>query len=120
MNMMRATVDGEGFMISDRTFEWPTNNRPANLPREFFCGVRPENLHVEMPEKGIRGIVEVIEPMGGETVASLSVGDARLTVLYRDRRPPFDWRGRGAGARRKRDASVRPKTEQRIEWRPCS
>ncbi|MEO9896500.1 MAG: sn-glycerol-3-phosphate ABC transporter ATP-binding protein UgpC [Paracoccaceae bacterium] len=87
MNLIPAKADGTGITISGKTFGWNGADFPSKLPSEVICGIRPENLRLGSPEKGIEGIVETIEPMGGETIASVSVGDTNLTVLYRDRRP---------------------------------
>jgi len=87
MNLMPANVDGDGFMISGARFDWGAGGRPRDLPKDFIGGVRPENLRLVAPGEGIAAIVEVVEPMGGETVASVAVGNTKYTILFRDRRP---------------------------------
>lgn len=87
MNLIPAQADSTGVTIAGWHFDWGAAAIPADVPANVICGFRPENLHLGSPETGIQGIVETVEPMGGETVASIAVGDVHLTVLYRDRRP---------------------------------
>lgn len=86
MNLMPAEMEGDGFVISGARFGWGSGGQPRNMPKDFVCGVRPENLHLVAPGEGIAGVVEVVEPMGGETVATIAVGAMQYTILFRDRR----------------------------------
>ncbi|SDX89628.1 ABC transporter ATP-binding protein [Roseicitreum antarcticum] len=87
MNLMPARLDGDGFAIAGARFDWGQVGQPNGVPQDFICGVRPEDLLLVPRGEGIDGVVAVVEPMGGETVASVAVGDAHYTVLFRDRRP---------------------------------
>jgi len=51
-----------------------------------FIGVRPEDVHVSSGESGIPATVYVTEPLGGETVVDLHVGDRVVKALA----PPTD------------------------------
>ncbi|MBB3713057.1 multiple sugar transport system ATP-binding protein [Limimaricola variabilis] len=87
MNLMPATTDDTGLTLFGVTFPWEQRRQAETLPEDVVCGVRPENFQLCAPEDGIDGVIDAIEPMGGETVATVAVGEAKLTVLYRDRRP---------------------------------
>jgi ABC-type sugar transport system ATPase subunit len=50
-------------------------------PGECFVGVRPEDVHVSANGSGIRAVVYVTEPLGGETVVDLHVGDRMIKAL---------------------------------------
>lgn len=89
MNLVQAIPDSYGLTICGIRFPWGDRQVPDNLPDKVICGIRPENLQLSTPGDAIaiEGIVETVEPMGSETVASVAVGSLKLTALFRDRRP---------------------------------
>ena len=61
----------------------PMNLFPAGLvgEREGWRGIRPEHLSLRAPSDGdLRGLVVMVEPLGGEGVVHVDVGEARLLV----------------------------------------
>ena len=58
--------------------------RPVqDVGRKVTFGIRPE--HVEVGEGGAEATVDVVEPLGHETLVQFTLGDAPLTLLSRDR-----------------------------------
>ena len=46
-----------------------------------LVGVRPEDVHVEVTGDGVEATVWVTEPLGGETVVDLRLGDRVVKAL---------------------------------------
>jgi multiple sugar transport system ATP-binding protein len=84
MNLLDGELIGEA-RSSFRTegLELPLPERRGNAGLRVWLGLRPEDI--AMPEPGrdwprISGRVEVVEPMGSETIAYVRVGGGRLVA----------------------------------------
>jgi multiple sugar transport system ATP-binding protein len=83
MNLLPATRVSAGIDILGMVF--PMAVARGEGPSKIIAGFRPEYVAISDNGEGLKGIIELIEPMGGETVCSVKVGDRPITVLYRDR-----------------------------------
>jgi ABC-type sugar transport system ATPase subunit len=88
MNLLKGSVVTEGasrFKVTDGsvTFAMESAGFGGNTPRRegVILGVRPEGVHVNpTPNNGVSGLVEEIEPLGGETLLFLRIGTVGLTA----------------------------------------
>ncbi|MFC6487775.1 ABC transporter ATP-binding protein [Nitratireductor sp. GCM10026969] len=87
MNLLPGVVDQDGLSILGTRFARPAHLRREPLPENVICGFRPDAVSIIEEGEGIGGTVEVIEPMGGETIANIDTGHQMVTVLYRNRLP---------------------------------
>lgn len=86
MNLLPATISGNRVSILGTDFAWPSAPE-MDLPNEVIVGFRPEFMTITDAGQGLNGEVELIEPMGSETVATVRAQGRKMTVLYRDRVP---------------------------------
>ncbi len=78
MNTLEAVVEGSGLRIGSQLWPLPDSMKAA-LPSRVTVGLRPEHILLEAyAGEGICGRLELIEPMGAETWAELSLGQERL------------------------------------------
>jgi multiple sugar transport system ATP-binding protein len=93
MNFVRAAVDGGDivFQGGDRLALGAANARKAagRQGREVIVGVRPEHFQpVHTSDHTLNGRVQVVEPLGSDTLVHLGVGGGTLTArLAPDARP---------------------------------
>jgi len=88
-------VDGK--IISDKNLKFINDNWDVELPamwnerlksyinQEVILGIRPENLSYEksgQPQSCLRAKIEVVEPMGNETIAYFKVKDQLITARF--------------------------------------
>ncbi len=72
--------DGLGFATGGDVLPLPEGWEPPAeaMDREVALGVRPE--HVDLAESGFAATVQVLEPLGNETLLYTSIGGAPVTV----------------------------------------
>jgi multiple sugar transport system ATP-binding protein len=88
MNFVPARVDGAGgggLRVVHESFALeaaPAAQPQAELPLGSACfvGIRPEDIRIE-GEEGIPARVYATEPLGGETVVDLAIGDRLVKAL---------------------------------------
>jgi multiple sugar transport system ATP-binding protein len=80
MNLFQATVSDSTLRTSSFTLPLPI---PLEQGRAVIVGIRPEHL---APSDGgrneIRVVVDLVEPIGHETIAYTSAGDEKLTAIF--------------------------------------
>jgi multiple sugar transport system ATP-binding protein len=87
MNFIPCTVaHADGLMRAEHpSFAVTASSLPAGeappAGGPCFVGIRPEDVHLRDGESGIRATVYVTEPLGGETVVDLALGDRVLKAL---------------------------------------
>jgi multiple sugar transport system ATP-binding protein len=82
MNIIEGTVVGGAFGSLDG-ISFPL---PANAPAEgsrIHYGIRPE--HIVLSDKGVAGIVHLVEPTGASTEVIVSVGKHQVVVQAHER-----------------------------------
>ncbi|HAU75843.1 MAG TPA: glycerol-3-phosphate ABC transporter ATP-binding protein, partial [Agrobacterium sp.] len=89
MNFARAKVNGDRLTFSDGNFLPMAAIRPSRETglegREVIVGIRPEHFGpVEGFDTQLAVKVQVVEPLGSDTLVHFSLGDAALTA----RMPP--------------------------------
>ncbi len=88
MNFLRGTLATEGgpALLTADGARLPLAALPAGRGAgdAVDLGIRPEHV-VLRPDDGAEAAVEVVEPMGSETLLTLLLGTERLAVLVRDR-----------------------------------
>jgi len=80
MNLIPATVAGNGLQMSSFTLPLPSKFRVSDGQR-VLAGIRPEHLH-RSDNGPITANVDVVEPIGHETIVYASAGDARLVAIF--------------------------------------
>lgn len=84
MNFLEGKIstDGSEFVLSESDSRVRLGPAASNEPRDIECtlGIRPEHIKIS-GEGGVRAVVEVVEPMGNETVLYTRVGNE--TVVCR-------------------------------------
>ncbi|MCW8085137.1 ABC transporter ATP-binding protein [Sabulicella glaciei] len=82
MNLLDGRVEGGAFVTSDGT-SWPL---PAGQPaREgpAIYGIRPE--HFRLAGDGMQARIQLVEPMGSETLVMMRIGDTPVQGVFRER-----------------------------------
>ncbi|MCB1439340.1 MAG: sn-glycerol-3-phosphate ABC transporter ATP-binding protein UgpC [Nitratireductor sp.] len=81
MNMLPGIVEGDGRSVniagrSELLLE------PIDAPRgqQILVGIRPEGFHLTDKEAGMPAAVEVVEPLGSDTMAICKIGNVTITV----------------------------------------
>jgi len=80
MNLIPATVAGNTLQMSSFTLPLPAKFRVSDGQR-VLAGIRPEHLH-HAANGPITANVDVVEPIGHETIVYASAGDARLVAIF--------------------------------------
>jgi multiple sugar transport system ATP-binding protein len=91
MNLLRSAVEQDELLFGDERLRLPDEARAALEGDEVVVGVRPEHLRlVAGDEPGLAGIVEVIEELGSDAFAYVSVETQEEPVIVRcdPRTPP--------------------------------
>jgi multiple sugar transport system ATP-binding protein len=79
MNIFQATVSGSMLRTSSFTLPLPV---PLEDGRAVIAGIRPEHLAPNGGQNGIRVVVDLVEPIGHETIAYASAGAEKLTAIF--------------------------------------
>src|SRR5450432_959171 len=79
MNIFQATVSGSMLRTSSFTLPLPI---PLEEGRAVIGGIRPEHLTPADGQNGIRVVVDLVEPIGHETIAYASAGAEKLTAIF--------------------------------------
>jgi multiple sugar transport system ATP-binding protein len=79
MNVFQATVSGSMLRASSFTLPLPI---PVEDGRAVIAGIRPEHLVPNHDQNGIRAVVDLVEPIGHETIAYASAGSEKLTAIF--------------------------------------
>jgi multiple sugar transport system ATP-binding protein len=79
MNVFQATVSGSMLRTSSFTLPLPV---PVEDGRAVIAGIRPEHLAPNHSQNGIRVVVDLVEPIGHETIAYASAGAEKLTAIF--------------------------------------
>ncbi len=83
MNQLAATIGENGLHVAGATLPLNGSRRSACLEAKVGdLGIRPEDVHLVEPggEAALTGEIYVVEPMGNETLVSLSAGSERITA----------------------------------------
>ncbi|MEP0518785.1 MAG: sn-glycerol-3-phosphate ABC transporter ATP-binding protein UgpC [Hyphomicrobiales bacterium] len=87
MNMINGTVAGGKIHLAEG-IEVPLGSKANSTEAPVTLGLRPDDLMVT-PEKGLfEGKVNVLEPLGTETLVYVTVGDQELIAKASGRTPP--------------------------------
>ncbi len=87
MNFIPITIDAQNGalrLVHDRFAIESTQRPPAERLRtgaSGFVGIRPEDVRIAPAGEGISAQVYATEPLGGETVVDVTIGDRVLKVL---------------------------------------
>jgi multiple sugar transport system ATP-binding protein len=89
MNFIPCTVGARNgaLRVSHSLFDVDVGTRGVELRQTLrdgtpcLLGVRPEDVHVDKDGDGIEATVYVTEPLGGETVVDLQIGDRMIKAL---------------------------------------
>jgi multiple sugar transport system ATP-binding protein len=88
MNVLKGTLrqrDGRAW-VESQDQHWPVGpTLQARDGQAVHYGVRPGDITVSAPDKGIPAKVIVVEPTGAETELLLQVGEERITVVMHGR-----------------------------------
>jgi multiple sugar transport system ATP-binding protein len=76
MNLVQASVDGSQLRASSFTLPLPF---PIENGRKVTVGIRPEHL---IRGDGIRATVDMVEPIGHESIVYASAGDEKLVAIF--------------------------------------
>jgi multiple sugar transport system ATP-binding protein len=88
MNQIAGEVK-KGPVFSCEGFEVPLPGKASeHVGKRVVLGVRPQSLALRS-DGPIQGVVEIVEPTGGESFIRLKVGDAHLTARV-EGTPSFD------------------------------
>src|SRR5438477_7238113 len=96
MNFLRAKIDEGGALLAAPRFTIPTPKRLRSETalregRGVLIGVRPEHVTDSVSAEGAATVsaqVELIEPLGDETIVTARVGDEPLVYKREPRDPP--------------------------------
>jgi multiple sugar transport system ATP-binding protein len=84
MNLIPATVTGDSLQTS--SFKLPLSAKVRGRGVEgqrVIVGLRPEHLHQDSSDRApIRAAVDVVEPIGHETIVYASTGAERLVAIF--------------------------------------
>jgi len=80
MNLIPATVAGNTLQMSSFSLPLPSKFRVTDGQR-VLAGIRPEHLH-HAANGPITANVDVVEPIGHETIVYASAGDSRLVAIF--------------------------------------
>jgi multiple sugar transport system ATP-binding protein len=88
MNLLPATIDGEGIRAGQFSTSVP-GVREISGKRRLELGIRPEHVRVMTHGDGVPLTVEIVEPAGNQTYLYLSAGnDTVVAAVGADLRPP--------------------------------
>lgn len=82
MNFLNAELqqrDGSSFVVGSG-FELKLPRAIAGQSRPIIFGIRPEDIHEQASANGIQAKVEILEPLGGEVIATCSFGGNEITA----------------------------------------
>ena len=82
MNLVRATVesrDGALHVVAP-DIDLPLGHRGDLPDTEVVLGIRPEHLRLDAEQPRLRGVVQLVENLGGEEIAHCAVGSTRISV----------------------------------------
>ena len=85
MNVFQATVSGS--MLRTPSFALPLPI-PLELGRAVIVGIRPEHLATNGGQNEIRVVVDLVEPIGHETIVYASAGEEKLTAIFNPESAP--------------------------------
>ena len=86
MNFIPASVDGAGGALrvvhpSFAVEGAPAAHAPLSPGAPCFVGIRPEDIRIVRGAEGISAQVYATEPLGGETVVDVTIGDRLVKAL---------------------------------------
>ncbi len=85
INQMAGNIRGEkgASLIDFGEFSLPLTNAPETGKKSVIATIRPENIEVSMAEKTgwIPMQLDIVQPMGSETIMQISKGNLRLTAI---------------------------------------
>ena len=88
MNLIAATVAGETLQTSSFTLPLPPRFRGrVSEGQRVLAGIRPEHIH-HAPNGPIPANVDVVEPIGHETIVYASSGDSKLVAIFEPTETP--------------------------------
>jgi multiple sugar transport system ATP-binding protein len=84
MNLIPATVSGDTLQMSSFTLPLASKFRGRVIDgQRVLAGIRPEHVrHATNGTAPIHANVDVVEPVGHETIVYASAGDARLVAIF--------------------------------------
>jgi multiple sugar transport system ATP-binding protein len=82
MNTIAGHV-AEGRFVAEDGTHWPIPLNGATRPGPAIYGIRPEHFH--LAPDGMQATVQVVEPTGSETQVVLTIGQARVIGVFRER-----------------------------------
>lgn len=87
MNFLNAEIQqrGDSSFVVGKGFELKLPRKFAGDNRQVVFGIRPEDIHEQASANGVRARVEILEPLGGEVIATCSFGGGELTARLSSR-----------------------------------
>jgi ABC-type sugar transport system ATPase subunit len=120
MNLLPAVLEADGIRV-EGGFRLPsTGTMPAaQVGRPILLGVRPEHVQTQPLDPLAALVVDLVEPLGAETLVHGLLGQHRMTV-----RVPGQW---SIGQGESLPFSLRPQdlhlfgadNTERLGWDPC-
>jgi multiple sugar transport system ATP-binding protein len=83
MNFFEGRFGAQGFVAADGTEVTQAWRPPGEAGRPALMGVRPE--HVRLSDRGMPGVIALVEPTGSETQISVRVGEQTVVCMARGR-----------------------------------
>ncbi|MEA2164900.1 MAG: multiple sugar transport system ATP-binding protein [Thermoanaerobaculia bacterium] len=91
MNLIAATVNVGSLQSSSFTLPLPLKFRGSSAleGRRVIVGIRPEHLHrATSDDAPIRAAVDVVEPVGHETIVYANTGGERIVAIFKPTETP--------------------------------
>jgi multiple sugar transport system ATP-binding protein len=80
MNLIPATVNGEGAVIGGQAIDLTPEQRSALTGKDLVVGIRPEGWTLKPDGEGVSATIEVIEELGSEQFLYCSTTAPQLTA----------------------------------------
>jgi ABC-type sugar transport system ATPase subunit len=74
MNLVTVPVSNGAAMLGDSSFPVPTGNGASKIT----LGIRPERIRPEMKGVAVKGVVDVVEPLGATKTVIINVAGVSL------------------------------------------
>ncbi|MFL6123745.1 ABC transporter ATP-binding protein [Actinophytocola sp.] len=78
MNLIPASVNGQGAVIGGQTIELTAEQKAALTSKDLVVGIRPEGWTLKPAGEGIAATIEVIEELGSEQFLYCSTSSPQL------------------------------------------
>ena len=113
MNFVPANLNGQQLVLSGCT-QSVSMPQASAAQGAVIAGIRPEHWTVQAEGQGLPAQVELLEPTGADTYATLRVGDQKVTMRFAAAQAPQQGQTLHLGLQTDAISLFDPKTEQRL------